>query len=102
MIGIMTIRFSYVKANPSFPGEDELEAEAMTIYRLWAGCFGQGNRCDAGARPQAPRADTALRLLVDRGDERLLRDAGLTRDEVLDPVGGYWSDWARRPRHPML
>lgn len=53
------------------------------------------------AREEAP-VDPALKLLLDRGDERLLRDAGLTRDDVLGPAGIFWHDWMRRLRHRML
>jgi len=75
----------------------------MTIYRLWAGCFGEENRRDGGERlRRAPREDPALKVLIDRADDRLLRDAGLTREAVLGPAGGFWDAWARRPRHPML
>ena len=48
-------------------------------------------------RPLA--ADPHLRALVARRDDRLLRDAGLTREEVLGPQGYFWSDW-RRLRAP--
>ena len=40
-------------------------------------------------------ADPALRALVARRDDRLLRDAGLTREDVLGPQGYFWSEWAR-------
>ncbi|MFN4764796.1 hypothetical protein ACKGJN_16830, partial [Gillisia sp. Q332] len=64
--------------------------------RIW-GCAAR----ERAARKEAP-ADPALKLLLDRGDERLLRDAGLTRDDVLGPAGIFWHDWMRRLRHRML
>jgi len=75
----------------------------MAIPYEWFGRARIGRR---GARKQAARknapVDPALKLLLDRGDERLLRDAGLTRDGVLGPAGIFWHDWMRRLRHRML
>lgn len=39
--------------------------------------------------------DPAVRALVARRDDRLLRDAGLTREEALGAAGYFWSEWAR-------
>lgn len=50
-------------------------------------------------REQSLAADPHLRALVARRDDRLLRDAGLAREDVLGPQGYFWSDW-RRLRTP--
>jgi hypothetical protein len=75
----------------------------MAIPNAWFGRAGIWRRT---ARKLAARektsVDPALKLLLDRGDERLLRDAGLTRDDVLGPAGVFWHDWMRRLRHRML
>lgn len=39
--------------------------------------------------------DPQLRTLVARRDDRLLRDAGLTREDALGPQGYFWSEWVR-------
>jgi hypothetical protein len=39
--------------------------------------------------------DPNVRALVARRDDRLLRDVGLTREDVLGPQGYFWSEWLR-------
>ena len=39
--------------------------------------------------------DPALRALVARRDDRLLRDVGLTRADALGPQGFFWFEWSR-------
>jgi hypothetical protein len=39
--------------------------------------------------------DASLHVLVARRDDRLLRDVGLTREDVLGPQGYFWSEWTR-------
>jgi hypothetical protein len=41
------------------------------------------------------RIGSALRALLNRKDDRLLRDAGLTRDDVLGTEGAFWQEWSR-------
>ncbi len=48
-----------------------------------------------GAAHQPLAEDPAVRALVARRDDRLLRDVGLTREEALGPAGYFWSEWAR-------
>ncbi|GIL02346.1 MAG: hypothetical protein BroJett030_22450 [Alphaproteobacteria bacterium] len=38
----------------------------------------------------------ALLGLLRRRDDHLLRDIGLTREELLGPARAFWSDWLRR------
>lgn len=75
----------------------------MTVPVHWFARAGGGRReVREEKAPGTPPIDPALKLLVDRRDERLLRDAGLTRDNVLGPAGIFWQDWVRRLRHRML
>lgn len=39
--------------------------------------------------------DPALKVLLDRQDDRLLRDAGLTRQGVLGEAAYFWIEWSR-------
>lgn len=39
--------------------------------------------------------DPGVRGLVARRDDRLLRDVGLTREDVLGSQGYFWSEWRR-------
>ncbi len=62
--------------------------------------FGRAKREERDAQPrkQEVRApiDPALKELLDRRDDRLLRDAGQTRESVLGEVAYFWSEWSRR------
>ncbi len=40
--------------------------------------------------------DPALKELLERGDDRLLRDVGLSRDSAFAEVAKFWADWSRR------
>lgn len=73
----------------------------VPVHRFARACGGR-REVRKGKAPGTPPIDPALKLLVDRRDERLLRDAGLTRDDVLGPAGIFWQDWVRRLRHRML
>ncbi len=67
---------------------------AMPIH--W---FGRAKReeHDAQPRKQEPAPiDPALNVLLGRPDDRLLRDAGLTRESVLGEAAHFWSEWSRR------
>jgi hypothetical protein len=44
--------------------------------------------------PWAP-VDPALQVLLDRRDDRLLRDVGMTRHGALGEAGYFWSEMAR-------
>ncbi len=67
----------------------------MTIH--W---FGRAKRQERDTQPRKQRAwapiDPALKVLLDRRDDRLLRDAGLTRESGLGEVAYFWSEWSRR------
>lgn len=45
-------------------------------------------------RPWTP-VDPALQVLLDRRDDRLLRDVGMTRHGVLGEASYFWSEMAR-------
>ena len=34
--------------------------------------------------------------ILDKHDERLIRDVGLERDDILGPQAGYWRDWEKQ------
>ena len=48
---------------------------------------------------ERPALARALHGLLARHDDRLLRDIGLSREEVLGPEGQFWADW-NRTRQP--
>ncbi len=64
---------------------------AMPIY--W---FGRAKRAERDAQPRKQEAwapiDPALKVLLDRRDDRLLCDAGLTRESVLGEMAYFWSE----------
>ncbi len=43
-----------------------------------------------------PSIGPLLTLLLARRDDRLLRDAGLTREEVLGEAAFFWAEWSRQ------
>ena len=43
-------------------------------------------------------SDPALFGLLARRDDRLLHDAGLSREDVLGVEGAWWSEWRRSDR----
>ncbi|MFH1795122.1 MAG: DUF1127 domain-containing protein [Pseudomonadota bacterium] len=49
------------------------------------------------ARPTSPRTHLSreLRYLLARKDDRLLRDIGLTREEILGPEETFRAEWRR-------
>ncbi len=68
----------------------------MASFFHW---FRRARREERDARPGKRRAwgriDPALKVLLDRRDDRLLRDAGLTREGVLGEARYFWSELAR-------
>ncbi len=62
--------------------------------------FGRAKREERDTQPRKLEAwapiDPALKVLLDRRDDRLLRDAGLTRESVLGEVAYFWSEWSRQ------
>ncbi len=49
-----------------------------------------------GARwklPRIGRKDDSLETVLARKDDRLLDDAGLTREDVLGPEESFWRSW---------
>ena len=48
---------------------------------------------DSGARVQP---DPALKQLLERPDDRLLKDVGLSRDSAFAEVARFWREWSRR------
>ena len=67
----------------------------MTIH--W---FGRAKRQQRDTQPQKQAAwapiGPALKVLLDRRDDRLLRDAGLTRVGVLGEEAYFWSERSRQ------
>lgn len=77
----------------------------MTMTIPWLGPWvgsrsGPAERKPRTAQPRNAEtrlaADPALKLLLERRDDRLLRDAGLTRAGVLGEAEVFWSERARR------
>ncbi len=62
--------------------------------------FGRAKWQENGAQPGKQKAwapiDPALKVLLYKPDDHLLRDAGLTRESVLGEVAYIWSEWSRR------
>lgn len=54
--------------------------------------------CDVQPPKHAAQAsiDPALKVLLDKRDDRLLRDAGLTREDVLGEAAHFWIEWSRQ------
>lgn len=55
---------------------------------------------DTNALPEDTSAPTppgrALKQLLERPDDRLLKDVGLSRDSAAAEVARFWSEWTRR------
>lgn len=45
--------------------------------------------------PRLRKADGAFNAVLSKKDDRLLTDAGLTREEALGPEGYFWGEWLR-------
>lgn len=58
-----------------------------------------GRTVEQRSRGPAARASSALSLpllaILERHDDRLLTDAGLSRDDVLGPQRSFWRNWLR-------
>lgn len=66
---------------------------AMVIDRPRAGDWGRWAR---GLRLPLPGdADAALDAVMAKKDDRLLADAGLTREDVLGAEAHFWREWLR-------
>ncbi len=79
-----------------------MERAVMAMPIHW---FGRAKREERDAqlrKQEAPPIDPAPNVLLDRRDDRLLRDAGLTRESVLGEVAYFWSEWSRRRDHWKL
>ena len=96
----MDIRFMNVKA--AFYGriEKPMERAVMAEFVYWLGWLGRPKRERQEAQPKKPKVwapiDPALKVLLDRRDDRLLRDVGLTRKSALGEVRYFWYEWSRR------
>jgi hypothetical protein len=50
-----------------------------------------------GAPEAAPRLHAAAYLgILCKHDDRLIRDIGLTREEILGPEKSFWSQWLKQ------
>ncbi len=60
---------------------------------------GSATASDATAPKSTPSLltplDPALQKLLERGDDRLLRDIGLSRESPFAEVAKFWSEWSR-------
>lgn len=57
--------------------------------------FGEGERLgDAGEEEQADDA-RAYRDILAKHDDRLIRDIGRTREELLGPERSFWREWLK-------
>ncbi len=69
----------------------------MAMPRHW---FGRAKRQERGAQPRKQRAwtpiDPALKVLLYKPDDRLLRDAGLTRESALGEGAYFWLELSRQ------
>lgn len=65
----------------------------MTMAIDWTGIAADPQENEEERR-ESLRADPALARLIDRQDDRLLRDAGLARDDVLGPEESFRREWA--------
>ncbi|TQV74347.1 hypothetical protein [Denitrobaculum tricleocarpae] len=58
------------------------------------------DEANSGRQAKAPTVlrplDPALKKLLERGDDRLLRDVGLSSDSAFAEVAKFWADWSRR------
>lgn len=71
----------------------------MTMAIEWSGV------ADIEARPALGKTgmtvDAPLRAVLEKTDDRLLRDAGLTREDALGPEAAFRREW-QRLREPWL
>lgn len=69
----------------------------MTMTEQWiGGAIVEAHDAQRRKLPTGTWIDPALRAVLDKPNDRLLRDVGLTRDSVLGEVGRFWFDWSRR------
>ncbi|CAM5406488.1 hypothetical protein MAUB1S_06915 [Mycolicibacterium aubagnense] len=65
----------------------------MAITTAWFSSERTGQPQVAARRPSI---GPLLTLLLARRDDRLLRDAGLSRDELLGEAAFFWAEWSRQ------
>lgn len=68
----------------------------MTVATTFHPASGPGfslspHRSEADERP----GGDALRDILNKRDDRLIEDAGLTREEILGPERSFWSQWLK-------
>ena len=96
MPDIMDIRLLDDKAAPNCEPEKPMEWAVMAMPTH---SFGRAKREERDAQPRKQEAapiDPALNVLLDRPDDSLLRDAGLTRESALGEVAYFRSEWSRQ------
>lgn len=80
--------------------EKPMERAEMANVICRSGWLARPERERQEAQPKKPkvwaRIDPALKVLLDRRDDRLLSDVGLTRADVLGETGDYWYERSRR------
>jgi len=69
----------------------------MTMTEQWVGgAIVEAHDAKRVKRQAGNMIDPALRAVLDKPDDRLLRDVGLTRESVLGEAGRFWFEWSRR------
>lgn len=54
------------------------------------------DKTQATLPPVLAPLDPALNKLLERGDDRLLRDVGLSRESPFAEVAKFWAQWSRQ------
>src|SRR3546814_671749 len=99
MSTIMDIRFMNVKAALYGRLRNPWSAKMAEVV-FWLGWLGRPKRKRQEAQPKTLKVwapiDPALKVLLDRRDDRLLRDVGLTPESALGEARCFWYERSRR------
>jgi hypothetical protein len=67
----------------------------MALAIDWPRAPDTGHGTRSWRLPRFGKADAALEDVLAKSDDRLLVDAGLTREAVLGPEAHFWREWLR-------